>query len=202
MSWKMDWYRVVLLERLRPTNLWAYNSIWRALRREEGYSGRFSNLGTPALYGWPWDIIGVGDWRKFVITQDGLHVGVAAVVFDRRNAVCGIELGLLAQYRGQGLGSYAGRLLIRKCFVEFAARRVEATALSSNPASVKMHDWMLYEGTLKSRFLLDGLEVNELLYRILRPEWEAAECRLYFAKGDFNRTTAADSMLAKEGTNP
>jgi RimJ/RimL family protein N-acetyltransferase len=182
----MNWFREVVLDALRPMNLVAYNSIWRFLRKESGYRQRFSNLGSPAMYGWPWDIARVGNWRKFVITLDGQeNIGVAAIALDRPNAVCCIELGLLPRFRGQGFGGTAGRLLIRKCFVEFAARRVESTALSTNPASINMRDWMRHEATLKARFLIDGQEVDELMYKIMRPEWEMIEQRLVVPENTF-----------------
>jgi RimJ/RimL family protein N-acetyltransferase len=182
----MSEFREVVLDLVRPTTLWAYNSIWSSLRRESGYKLRFSNLSSPAMYGWPWDVIGIGNWRKFMIALDWTeNIGVGAIALDRPNAVCCIELGLVPRFRGNGFGGVAGRLLIRKCFTEFAARRVEATALSTNVPSIKMRDWMRYEATLKGRFLIDGQEVDELMYTITRAEWEMLEQRLFVQKETF-----------------
>lgn len=175
----MSSYSEVALDPLRPMNLWAYNSIWRSLKGEDGYGFRFGNMDTPAVYGWPWDVIGVGEWRKFTITLDrNKAIGVAAIALDKPNAVHCIQLGLLPQYRGQTFGRTAGRLLIRKCFIDFDARIVEGSALSTNPASINMRDWMSLEGTLKARLLIKGVEVDELLYRITRTEWQMIEQRL------------------------
>lgn len=153
-------------------NLRAYNAIWRYLRSEPGYQLRFGNLEIPAVRAWPWDWVGIGRWWKFLVVLDGLNIGVGVIILERENAVCSIEVGLLPQYRSQGLGGRAGRLLISKCFTDFEARRVESTALSTNPASIKMRDWMIYEGTLKARYLIDGQEIDELIYAITRSEWE------------------------------
>jgi RimJ/RimL family protein N-acetyltransferase len=178
----MNEFRPVMLDPVRPTNLWAYNSIWRSLRRETGYRLRFGNAASPAVCGRPWDVFQVGNWRKFLIAlEGGERIGVASVLLDKPNACCSIELGLLPQYRNQRFGSTAGRLLIRKCFVEFSARRVEGSALSTNPASVQMRDWMSHEGTMHSRFLIDGQEVHELIFGITRARWEFIEQRLVLA---------------------
>jgi RimJ/RimL family protein N-acetyltransferase len=97
---------------------------------------------------------------------------VAVIEEDLANNVCFIELALLELYRGQRLGSVAARMLTRKCFEELDARRVESSALSSNPASVHMQDEMTLEGTLKSRFVIDGEVIDELLFGCLRRDWE------------------------------
>lgn len=189
MSRKVNECRVVVLDPLRPTNLWRYNMIWRALKREERYELRFGNSGNPATVGWPWDILKIGYWRKFVISLDWMeNIGVAAIAVDRQSGICYIELGILPEHRRQRFGSTAGRLLIRKCFIEFAARRVEASALSTNAASVKMRDWMLLEGTIKSRFVIAGYEVDELLYGITRSRWELMEQRLVVQSETFTGT--------------
>jgi RimJ/RimL family protein N-acetyltransferase len=169
----------VILDPLRPTNLLAYNAIWRKLKQEDRYELRFGNHADPATIGWPWDVFQLGAWRKFVISLDELEsIGVAAAAIDFKNAICYIELGILPEFRRQRFGSAAGKLLIRKCFVEYGARRVEASALSTNAASVRMRDWTILEGVIKSRYIIAGQEVDELLYGITRDRWEVMEQRL------------------------
>jgi len=153
-------------------NITTYNSICRMLRQEANYKFAFGNSVSPAMRGWPWDIWGSGNWRKFVITLDTTPMGFGAIFIDKPNAVCCIELGLLPQYRGQGYGGIAGRLLISKCFTKYGARLVESLALSTNLRSIGMVDWMTLEGTLKARYLIDGQEVDELIYKITKSEWE------------------------------
>ena len=153
-------------------NMMAYNSICRLLRRESNYKFAFGNSVSSAMHAWLWDIWGPRDWHKFVITLDRAQIGFGAIFIDKPNAVCCIELGLLPQYRGQGYGGVAGRLLISKCFTEYGARLVESLALSTNLRSIGMVDWMTLEGRLEARYLIDGQEVDELIYKITRAEWE------------------------------
>ena len=148
-------------------NMMAYNSICAMLRRESNYRFAFGNSVSPAMHAWPWDIWGSGNWRKFVITLDRTQVGFGAIFIDKPNAICCMELGLLPQYRGQGYGGIAGRLLIRKCFTEYGARLVESLALSTNLRSIGMVDWMTLEATLEARYL-----INELIYKITKSDWE------------------------------
>jgi RimJ/RimL family protein N-acetyltransferase len=165
--------RRVIISSLWDAGTCSYNSIWRELRHEVGYNRRFGNLSTPAMHAWLWDVIGVGNWRKFVISLDeDENIGVAAISLDKKNSVAFFVLGLLPQYRGKKFGTIAARLLLRRCFTEFGVRRVESSALSSNPASLNMQDWMIHEGTLSARFLIDGEQIDELLFRIMRAEWE------------------------------
>lgn len=157
---------------LSPTNMMAYNSICRVLRRESDYKFAFGNSVSPAMHAWPWDIWGAGNWRKFVITLDSGQIGFGAIFIDKPNALCCIELGLLPQYRGQGYGGIAGRLLIGRCFTDYGARLVESLALSTNLRSVGMVDWMTLEARLEGRYLIDGQEVDELIFKITKSEWQ------------------------------
>ena len=157
---------------LRLNNMLGYNAICRMLRRENNYKFAFGNSVSPAMHAWPWDIWGSGNWRKSIITLDRAQIGFGAIFIDKPNAVCCMELGLLPQYRGQGYGGIAGRLLISKCFTKYGARLVESLTLSTNLRSIGMVDWMTLEGRLEARYLIDGQEVDELIYKITKSEWE------------------------------
>ena len=127
-----------------------------------------------------WAALGVGETlederlhHKFVARRGIENLGVCDVYQDKPNRTCMIEVAMLPQFRGQKLGSVVGRLMIRKCFTEFDAHRVESTALSTNEASMKMHDGMIAEGVLKDRYTARGQPVSEHWFRLLRPEWDA-----------------------------
>jgi GNAT superfamily N-acetyltransferase len=109
----------------------------------------------------------------FVARMGAKDIGVADIYEDVGNRTCMIEVALLPEFRGQKFGSVVGRLLIRKCFTELNAYRVESTALSTNDASMKMHDGMIAEGILKDRYTVHGQPVSEHWFRLLRPEWDA-----------------------------
>lgn len=112
-------------------------------------------------------------YRFIAQFEDGTPIGVGTIYSDYYRTTCMIEVSMLPQYRGQKLGSVVGRLLIRYCFEHIRAHRVESTALSTNEASMRMHDGMIEEGTLKDRYLVNHKWIDERWFRILRQEWEA-----------------------------
>jgi RimJ/RimL family protein N-acetyltransferase len=154
-----------------------YNGIWKRLMGEAGSDLRFGNLASLLTrigpLDWLWTKRGFEIHKYVVVRGESEPIGVGVIERDLRNEVCSIVLGLLPEHRGRKLGSVAARLLLRKCFTEFAAARVESSALTSNPASIHMQDGMIYEGTLRDRFLLNGQRVDETIFRLLRSEWES-----------------------------
>jgi RimJ/RimL family protein N-acetyltransferase len=116
-----------------------------------------------------------GQWKchRFVIEMAGENIGVADIHEDRPNAVCFLVLGLLQEYRGQKLGTVAAKLMMRKSFEDFGARRVESSVISSNSASLRMQDGMIQEGILKDRCVVGSQTYDEVLFRLLKSEWEA-----------------------------
>ena len=106
-----------------------------------------------------------GIWRRLLTAGDSdLNFG--------DNDVCGLVLGLLEPHRGRKIGSIAGRLLLRKCFTELHARRVESSAIASNVASLEMQDGMIEEARLLERVRVRDRVYDEVLFRLLRSEWE------------------------------
>jgi hypothetical protein len=115
-------------------------------------------------------------WKRhklIVKLGDRADIGIGDIWQDAPNGVCLLDCSLLSDFRGRGLGSVATRMMIRKCFTELGARRVEASALSSNPRSLKMNDRMVPEGVLKERYVIRGQPVDEHLFRLLKSEWQA-----------------------------
>jgi RimJ/RimL family protein N-acetyltransferase len=115
-----------------------------------------------------------GQWEchRFVIEIAGKSIGVADIHEDRPNSVCFLVLGLLPKYRGKKLGTVAARLMLRKSFEDLGARRVESSVISSNTASLRMRDGMIQEGILKDRCVVGSKTYDEVLFRLLKSEWE------------------------------
>ncbi|MBZ5508691.1 MAG: GNAT family N-acetyltransferase [Acidobacteriia bacterium] len=155
----------------------AYNGIWKRLLGEAGSALRFGNIASSLTRIGPLDWLWIRrgfEIHKFVLIRgESESIGVGVIERDLSNRVCAIVLGLLPEYRGCRLGPVSARILLRKCFTEFDAARVESSALTSNPASIHMQDGMVHEGTLRDRFLIDGQRVDEMLFRLLRSEWES-----------------------------
>jgi RimJ/RimL family protein N-acetyltransferase len=115
-------------------------------------------------------------WKRhklIIRLGDRVNIGVGDIWQNRANGICILDCSLLDTFRGKGLGSVATRMMIRKCFTELGARRIESSALSTNPRSLKMNDRMIEEGVLKERYLIRGQPADEHLYRLLKSEWLA-----------------------------
>src|SRR6185295_17766357 len=84
--------------------------------------------------------------HRFTIEENGHPVGIAEVSHDASNRLAVIALGLLPEARNRMVGTYACRRMLRYCFDQLHVDRVESTALSTNPASLSMHDGMIKEG--------------------------------------------------------
>jgi hypothetical protein len=109
--------------------------------------------------------------KLIVRLGDRVDIGTADIWEDKANKVCILDCSLLPEYRGQRLGSVATRMMIRKCFTELDANRVESSTLSTNPRALKMNDRMVEEGVLRQRYLIRNQYADEHLYRLLKSEW-------------------------------
>lgn len=115
-----------------------------------------------------------GPWfcHRFVVTLGENNIGVADIHEDKPHSVCFLILGLLPEYRGKKLGTVTARMMLRKCFRELGARRVESSVISCNTASLQMQDGMIQEGVLKDRCVVGLKTYDEILFRLLKSEWE------------------------------
>jgi RimJ/RimL family protein N-acetyltransferase len=110
--------------------------------------------------------------HRFLVYYGNTRVGVADVHEDRTNAVCALIVGIAKAHRGKRIGTIASRALLRKCFLDFNARRVESSAISSNSASLAMQDGMVEEGRAVERFKVGNELFDEVRFRLLKREWE------------------------------
>jgi RimJ/RimL family protein N-acetyltransferase len=155
-----------------------YRRLWKALLSPPDSALLFGTQ-RPNFPSWidrAWMTV-FGDKRQwkchgFVIMLADEAIGVADIHQDRPNAVCFLVLGLLPRHRGRRLGTVAARIMLRKCFSELGARRVESSVISSNTASLQMQDGMIQEGVLRQRCLVDSRVYDEILFRLLKSEWE------------------------------
>ena len=155
-----------------------YNTIWLALSTERDYRLRFGNVTARVT---EYSVLDpILSWRatekrlhKFVVRLGtDKHIGVAVIEQDLKQHVCFLILGLLPVYRGKKLGSVTARLLLRKCFEDLRARRVESSALSSNLPSMNMQDSMKLEGRLEAKYIFDGQVLDELIFAKMRGDWK------------------------------
>jgi ribosomal-protein-alanine N-acetyltransferase len=86
-----------------------------------------------------------------------------------------IGYGIGRPWWGQGITTEAARAVIEWLFATRGLLRVEATADERNIASRKVmeHLGMTHEGTFRMRRNDRGTPANDVLYAVLRDEWEA-----------------------------
>lgn len=83
---------------------------------------------------------------------------------------------ILPEHHGKGYTTEALRALIRFAFEADGVYRIETGCLAENRASERVMQkcGLIREGCLKDHTWHDGRLKDRVLYRLLRPEWEAA----------------------------
>jgi RimJ/RimL family protein N-acetyltransferase len=118
-----------------------------------------------------------GPQRIFAIEVDGAAVG--GIGFQRghdvrsRSADFGYWLG--ETYWGRGIATDAGRLVVAYAFETFPLNRLQAQVKAWNPASARVLEKLGFtlECRLREHVFKDGAFVDELVYGLLRHEFEA-----------------------------
>ena len=89
-----------------------------------------------------------------------------------------VEIGymLAASHHGRGWGTRAVALLVDKLFHETNLYRLFATISVENVASIKLLERLGFtrEGLMREHYVIQGRRVDEVLYGLLRPEWQPA----------------------------
>jgi RimJ/RimL family protein N-acetyltransferase len=170
-----DW---VTLTPVRAKHWLKYRGLWKSLLSSPDSPLLFGSQRprTPSWFDYARELAfsAPHQWRchRFLIMLADQSIGVADIHEDRINSVCFLVMGLAVKYRARKFGTIAAKLMLRKCFTELGARRVESSVVSSNLASLKMQDGMIQEGTLKQRCTIGTEHYDEILFRILKTEWE------------------------------
>ncbi|HEX8133115.1 MAG TPA: GNAT family protein [Actinomycetes bacterium] len=113
-----------------------------------------------------------------VVAADGTLIGVAswkAVGRGGSPGVCfEIGLALLPEYRGQGLGTAAQRLLVDHLFRFTTVHRLEAGTDAENLAEQKALERIGFtrEGVLRQVAFRDGAWRDSVLCGLLRDDWQ------------------------------
>lgn len=115
--------------------------------------------------------------HRWMVEIDGELVGTVGTVatsWTMGYAEIGYMIG--EAHQGRGLGTLAVRALVDKLFRETDLFRVFATISVENEPSIRIATRLGFtrEGLLRQHFVIGGRRVDEYLYAILRPEWQAA----------------------------
>jgi ribosomal-protein-alanine N-acetyltransferase len=112
---------------------------------------------------------------RWVIDLDGAGVGTVAAM----NPSWGMgyaEIGYMLdeEYQGRGLGTRAVALLVDKLFGETDLHRLYAMISPENTASLRLVGRLGFtcEGRMREHYLIQGRRADEMIYGILRREWE------------------------------
>jgi ribosomal-protein-alanine N-acetyltransferase len=122
----------------------------------------------------------VTDWNvrpQWAIVLDGRVIGSINTRFAPYAAPhAELGYGISRDWWGRGITTEAARALADWLFSTFDLVRVEATADERNAGSrrVMEHLGMRHEGTFRLRRNDRGTPANEVMYAVLRSEWEAA----------------------------
>lgn len=85
-----------------------------------------------------------------------------------------IGYGVGEEFQGQGIGTQAVRIFVSKIFSETPLRRLFAYVAEKNAASRKLIEnvGFIQEGICREHFIINGKPMNEVIYGLLRSDWE------------------------------
>lgn len=117
----------------------------------------------------------LSDYR-WVVIQD--HVVIGHVTLRDCNWLLGhatLGYGLTESVHGRGLGTEAVRQVIDMAFARTDLQRLTAGVHEENHASRRLLQKLGFsaEGVLRENLVIGGERVNEVIYGLLRREWQA-----------------------------
>jgi [ribosomal protein S5]-alanine N-acetyltransferase len=119
---------------------------------------------------------GRGDRFDWIVLLGELPVGWITLVvhsWDHGLGECGYALS--TPYQGRGIMTRALGLLMEDLFQHAPLYRVEARCALDNKSSQRVLEKLGFEleGRLRGYFHLNGERVDNLLFSLIRPDWEA-----------------------------
>ena len=112
----------------------------------------------------------------FAISSDSEIIG--GIGFNQKSDVFSksAEIGywVAEPFWGQGIATEALTAIISYAFSKFDLIRIYAAPFESNPASSRVLEkaGFQYEGRLRKSVVKNGIVMDQLLYSILKEEWE------------------------------
>jgi ribosomal-protein-alanine N-acetyltransferase len=85
-----------------------------------------------------------------------------------------IGYGIAEQHQNKGIATGAVNLLVEKCFCESPLRKLLAYVHDKNAASCRVlkKAGFTQEGLLREHYVINGAPENELLFGLLKHEWQ------------------------------
>ena len=117
-----------------------------------------------------------GDQYRFIIeTNDGEAVGtIVTIDCDRRNGTFKYGITLLAEHHRRGYAREAVQLVLRYYFAELGYQKATVTVYAFNEPSQRFHERLGFqlEGRLRRMIYTDGTHHDDLVYGLLREEFQ------------------------------
>lgn len=115
--------------------------------------------------------------ESFAIIVDGEAVGCTGYIPKSGMRARGVAFGywLGTRYWGRGIVTEASALTLAWMFEHLELQRVQADVFEGNNASVRVLEKLgfVHEGTLRRALVRNGKMLDNLLFGLLREEWEA-----------------------------
>jgi ribosomal-protein-alanine N-acetyltransferase len=85
-----------------------------------------------------------------------------------------IGYGIAEHHQGKGIATDAVNQFVQKCFCESPLRKLLAYVHDKNAASCRVLEKAGFarEGTLREHYVINGVPENEILFGLLKHEWE------------------------------
>ncbi len=159
-------------EHLELVHAWENDPVLQDLSSEEIKEHSLEEV-REALDKW---IVGTNDtWVRGIYLGDELIGYVQIAAIDRVNQRC--RIGILignSMHWGRGYGTAAFAFAVQYAFETLGMNRIGAEAYGNNPRSMRMLEKVGFrrEGILRDNVFRGGRFLDEIVFGLLREEWE------------------------------
>lgn len=111
---------------------------------------------------------------KYIIDFENQAVGLASISsLDYKNSVANLNIKIMGENRGEGIGTKVIKLLVEFAFNELNLNCLTANILEYNNSSIRLFERCGFkqDGILRSRIYKGGVYHNILVYSVLRDEF-------------------------------
>jgi RimJ/RimL family protein N-acetyltransferase len=113
-------------------------------------------------------------YRWFVEANGKILGHVSLTKINHMMGFAEVAYGIFEADQGKGFGTKAVRLLVQKVFSESPLRKVIAYVHEKNLPSCRVLEKLGFqrEGLLRQHFIINGEPENQILYGVLKYEWQ------------------------------
>lgn len=109
------------------------------------------------------------------LVHKGMVIGVVSLTFEQNHGIAVIGYGVHGDLRGQGLSAEAASTVIDEAFKHIRElQKIRAHTEPDNRPSMRVLEKLgfTHEGTLRKNQFAKGRFVDDVIYGLLREEWE------------------------------